>query len=167
MSEVAEGPASGEVGFVGGKSGGALLGGFLFEMEAEFVVEVVVAVHGLVSRAEDASDGGGELVPAGLLLGELAASEGGEAIELGALTFVGKGPLGIDAALGFEAMEGGVEGAGFDLEDVLGGLLDVGGDGVTVGGSEAEGTQDEEVERTLEEVKTGRHDFVDSLPKIK
>jgi hypothetical protein len=135
-------------------------------VEAEFVVEVLVFVHGLLCRAEDASDGEGELVPAGLFLGELVAAGGGELVELGALAFVGEGPFGGDPALGFEAVEGGVEGAGFDLEDVLGGLFDVLGDGVSVGGAEEEGAEDEEVERALEEVEARGHGYVDNLLNI-
>ncbi len=79
----------------------------------------------------------------------------GEAIEAGALAFIGEIPGGGDPGFQFEAVERGVEGAGLDLEEVFGGALNVFGDGVPVGRSGEQGAEDEEVERALEEFQAG------------
>src|SRR5512138_972972 len=51
-----------------------------------------------------------------------------------------------------EAAEGGVERALLDAEDVAGGVLDPAGHGVAVRGSEEERLEDENGERSLEQV---------------
>jgi hypothetical protein len=86
-----------------------------------------------------------------LLGGELAAARGGEPIEAGALAEIGMVPAGGDEASFLQAVEGGIEGSGFDLEDLAGAGADVFGDGVSVGRPEGEGAEDEQVERALEE----------------
>jgi hypothetical protein len=52
-------------------------------------------------------------------------------------------------------VEGGVEGAFLDAEDVLGNHLDMKSDAITVHGRASEGLQDEESEGTLENVVLG------------
>jgi hypothetical protein len=53
-------------------------------------------------------------------------------------------------------MEGGVQGTGLDLEQVFRGPPNMFGDGVAMGGSCKQRAQDEEVERALQQLYTGR-----------
>jgi len=75
-----------------------------------------------------------------------------KAVVTSALAFFGEIPGGSDQATGFEAVEGGIERAGFDLEELFGSALDMSGDGVTVRRAVDEGAENQDVERALEEV---------------
>jgi len=81
----------------------------------------------------------------------LLAAFCGKAVILGAAIVLGDSVFGCDPGSLDEAVQGGVERALFYLEDVLGVVLDGFGDGVTVGGTEEESAEDEEVEGALEE----------------
>src|SRR5439155_985186 len=70
-------------------------------------------------------------------------------------SIVRQAPLALHPAALLEAVEGGVERALADLEDLAGELLDPAGGGVAVGGAPGEGLEDEQVERPLEEVERG------------
>src|SRR3954462_2104017 len=89
-------------------------------------------------------DGGGEALPAGGLVAELFASLGGESVELGAAVVFGDAPLGLDPAFAGHAVEGGIEGAFFDAEDVVGGALDPAGDAAAGHRAPGEGFEDEQ-----------------------
>jgi len=65
---------------------------------------------------------------------------------------LGESPGGGDGAVEFEAVERGVEGSFFDLEDFVGEEVDGLGDGVAVEGSTLESVKDEEIEGALEEI---------------
>jgi len=108
----------------------------------------------------DEIDGGRETVPVGEFFFELDAARGGEGVKLGDAAGFRFGALAPDPALLFEAMEGGVEGALLDLEDVLGDLLDALGDGPAVLGLESEGFEDEKVESALDEVVGFAHSVI-------
>lgn len=117
-------------------------------------------------------------LPARLFPSELLFAGGREAVELEFAVAVASGfPAGGDPAFSFHTMKRGVERAVLDLQDFFGGLLDVFGDLMAVGGTEKECAQDEHVESTLEEFGAGRgwrlwrHDgrpstvtIVDALP---
>ena len=61
-------------------------------------------------------------------------------------------PLRAHPLLALQAMERRIERSVLDLQHVVGGALDVLGDVVAVGGPEAEGPQDQHVERALQQV---------------
>src|SRR5262249_61578252 len=116
--------------------------------------------HGL--GAEDAGDGVGDLPPPAGLPREVLPARAGELVVAGLAVVVGGAPRGHDPAAGLEALEGGVEGAVLDEEDVVGGLLDRARDPLAVLGPEHQGAEDEQVERALDEgqplgVVSGRH----------
>jgi len=100
----------------------------------------------------DQIDRGGEAIPIGGFLFELDAAGGGEGIELGLATGFGFGALAANPALLLEAMEGGVERALLDQEDVARDLLDTFGDGPAVLGLKCESFEDQEIESALHEV---------------
>ena len=76
----------------------------------------------------------------------------GELVELGAAVVFGGSPAGFEQAAEFESMEGGVERAFFDLEQLLGGLVDPLGDRVAVKRAAGEGFEDEHLQGALDEV---------------
>ena len=91
---------------------------------------------------------------------ELFPALGGELVVLGFAVVLGESPLGLEPAALLHAVEGGVERALFDLESLVGGLADPGGDGVAVSRPPREGLEDQEVERALEEIEIdGRHAY--------
>ena len=61
-------------------------------------------------------------------------------------------PFRVDQPLPFEAVEGGIEGALAELEDMFGPLLDALGDAPPVHRLELQGSQDQHVERALQHV---------------
>jgi len=101
---------------------------------------------------EDAGDGVGELGPAGTLCEQMLFAGVGEAVDADALFVLGKLPVGGDHFLTLETVQGGIEGAGVDLEDVVGVGFDGLADAVAVAGAPAEGLQDQEVESALEQL---------------
>jgi len=62
------------------------------------------------------------------------------------------GPLGFDQVFFEKALESGVKGAFFDLQQVVGGALDVLDEGVAVEGLAFEGTENHHLEGAGEEV---------------
>ena len=81
----------------------------------------------------------------------------GEFVVFGAAIVFGGAPAGFDPAAAFEAVEGGIEGALLNLENVAGNLLYALGDGPAVLGFEGEGAEDEEVEGALRKIDALRH----------
>src|SRR5688500_2287532 len=67
-------------------------------------------------RIEDATDCRHELFPAVTLPQQLLLARRRQSIELGALVGLGDVPLGLDPPLPLEAMQRGIQGAGFDLQ---------------------------------------------------
>ena len=86
-------------------------------------------------------------------LGELATALGGELVVLGAAVGFGERPLGGDPAALLHAMEGWIERAFLDAEEVVGGALNVEDNPVAVKGAILiERLEDEKVERSLKVV---------------
>src|SRR5207253_8172652 len=97
-------------------------------------------------KLEDQADSLREPLPVAGLSPELAASLGGEAIELCFAPGFRFAPLGRQEALVFEAMQGGIERA---LLHVPGDLLEALGNGVAVNGSDSSHREDQQVESAL------------------
>src|SRR5271156_5006255 len=76
-------------------------------------------------KLQDAGDGLRQALPALFLFGKLLAALGGQAVVAGAAIVLRGAPLGADPAVLLHAMEGGIEGAFFDAEDVFGNQLDM------------------------------------------
>jgi hypothetical protein len=109
------------------------------------------------SSAENARDEGGHAVPLVGFSAELAATGGGELVELCLAVVVGFAPLAGDEALVFKAVQGRIEGALLDGELVAGDLLDAEENTVAMKRTERDGLKDEHVECALHEVKLIRH----------
>ena len=85
------------------------------------------------------------------------ASGSGERVELcAAIVFAGL-PLRGDPALLFELVQGGVEGAVADLQDVAGDLLQTLADGPAVHGLKGENLQEKKVECALDQIRWLAH----------
>ena len=95
----------------------------------------------------------GEASPIVVCSGELLFAGRGQPVEFGPTVVLGNAPFGDDETLLLEFMEGGVQGALFDLKDVIGALLDPAGDSIAVGGRPGQGLEDHQVERAFEEVE--------------
>ena len=104
-------------------------------------------------RLKDFKDSAGVLCPYGGLGAELLSSLGGELVVLGFAVVLRESPLGLEESAFLHAMERGIEGAFFDLESLVGGVADPGGDGVSVSRSPGQGLEDEEIEGPLKEVE--------------
>jgi hypothetical protein len=140
-----------------------------FQMRLNFGSEILsgtpAAEHGLSLRSfrtEDAPNSGGKAPPTAGFASQLSAAGGTQTIKARFPIVGGGAPFRGDPALLFQALQGRVESAMLDQEFVLGGLLDGAGNPLTVLGTEGEGTEDEEVESTLEEgeavfIRSGRH----------
>ena len=87
---------------------------------------------------------------------ELFPPERCEAIKSGPLAFVGQLPGSRDPAFRLQPMERRIQRPGLDLEQVFRGPLNVFGDRVAVGGPCEQSAEDEEVERALQQLDTGR-----------
>src|SRR6202167_3397760 len=85
------------------------------------------------SLLQNAVDGGADGVPAGDFSGELFFAGGGELVETSAAAGIFGGPFSADPAGLFHAVKGGIERAELGVEDVAGGVLDGGHDGIAVG----------------------------------
>ncbi len=124
----AERRSSQTAGFVGGHAAANELGGFHFDVEAHLVVHVALALLSAgratgacakeSCRLEDLLDGERESPPVGAFAGELLSSGGGERIELRAASLTRRAPLGANQSALFEAIEGRIERALIDLENV-------------------------------------------------
>jgi len=95
-------------------------------------------------------DGGREQLPTFLLVGELLAAEGSETVELGAAPFLGGSPLAGDVAAILQAVEGRIQGALIDFENLTGDLPDALRNAPAMKRAECERFQYEEIETTLE-----------------
>src|SRR5262249_43836342 len=91
-------------------------------------------------------------VPAGTLLGQLAAAGGGQAVHPDPLFVLGNLPVRGHGAFALETVERGVEGARIDLEGVARARSDRAGDPVAVLRPPGQCLQDEEVEGSLEKL---------------
>jgi hypothetical protein len=99
----------------------------------------------------DTGDGADELFPVGLFFGKLAFAGGGEAVIFGAAVGFGLAPLGGEPALFFEAVQGGIEGAVFDLQGIGGAGAEGLTDAVAMLGAPLQGAEDEHVEGALQD----------------
>src|SRR5215471_14148200 len=100
--------------------------------------------------------GGGHLLPARFLAGELVAALGGESIDAQAASLVRGGPFGAEPSGFLHAVKRGIERTLVGAQDVAGAVFDGGHDGVAVdAGLAGQDLQHEEVERPLEGVTFG------------
>src|SRR3954470_12566899 len=106
---------------------------------------------------DHAADGGCHALPFPRFDGELTAARRGEVVILGAAAQLRYFPLGLDPALVLEAMEGRIERALVDLQDVSRNLLDTLGDGPAVQGILLQRAQDQQSERAGEQIWRSRH----------
>src|ERR687891_1703351 len=88
---------------------------------------------------------------------ELTAARRGKVVILGAAAQLRDLPLGLDPALVLETMEGRIERALVDLQDVSGNLLDPLGDGPAVQGILLQRAQDQQIERAGQQIGRSRH----------
>src|SRR3954462_2409722 len=88
---------------------------------------------------------------------ELTAARRGEVVILGAAAQLRNFPLGLDPALVLETMEGRIERALVDLQDVSRNLLDALGDGPAVQGILLQRAQDQQIERAGQQIWRSRH----------
>src|SRR5262245_57508925 len=88
---------------------------------------------------------------------ELTAPGRGEVVILGAAAQLRDFPRRLDPALVLETMEGRIERALVDLQDVPRNLLDALGDGPTVQGILLQRAQDQQIERAGQQVGRSRH----------
>src|ERR1043166_1873184 len=88
---------------------------------------------------------------------ELFPAGAREAVEARASVFLGQAPFAVDPAHLLDAVEGGIEGAFFDAGHVVRELLDAAADAVAVRLAEAQGFEDEEVERALGKIRLLLH----------
>src|SRR5215211_4527317 len=75
-------------------------------------------------RQNKALDGERESLPARALFGELLSTERRQTIVLRAAIVFGRAPIGLDPCPPFESMQGRIERALVDLQDIPGDLLD-------------------------------------------
>src|ERR1051325_1407148 len=80
--------------------------------------------HGALRGQEDGRDGGDEPGEVARLGGELSSSLGGDGVEFGAAPLVGEAPFGVEPAVALHAIEGRIEGAFLDADDVAGAVRD-------------------------------------------
>src|SRR5438105_3565400 len=103
-------------------------------------------------RIHHARDRGYEIGPLRMLLLQSPPAGGGELVILRAAVVLGRFPLGGDPALELEALQGGIEGAEFDIQSVARDGANGFGDTVAMKRSEEEGLQDQHVEGSLKEI---------------
>src|SRR6185312_11165938 len=115
----------------------------------------VVALGFLHQRRHRAAD----QVPPGSLRDELLATSRGERVDPDALAALRGVPRRGNPLLAGKSMECGIERARFDAKDVAGAGLDHLHEAVPVPGPPAERLEDDQVERSLEELQPGRGGF--------
>src|SRR5262245_32570823 len=101
----------------------------------------------------DPADRAHELGPAVLLSDQLGPADGRETVELRLLIRLAHPPLGLEPPALHESVQGGVERAGLDLEQLLGLPADGLADPVAVPGPPLEGPKDQHVQGALEELE--------------
>jgi hypothetical protein len=100
---------------------------------------------------ENARHGGCDLAPSAGFLGQVLAAFGRQGVKPRLTIVRGDAPFGGDPLLRFQPLQGGIERAVIYQEDVFGVQLNGVGDALAVLGSEDEDTQDQEVERPLQQ----------------
>src|SRR5689334_14106734 len=101
---------------------------------------------------EEAGDGGRAPAPIGCLELELLSSGAGELVELGSPRLLGLPPFGVDEALSLEALQRDEQRPGVHLEHAARDLFDAARDPEPVQRLQAEGLEDEQVERALDDI---------------
>ena len=135
-------------------------------MRLDLVLEVVVVERHLTPRClrvHDAGDRADELRPARFFAQQLFLALRREAVELGALVGLTDAPLGLQPAALHQAMQGGIEGAGFDFQEIVGLCPDRLADAVAVLRPPLQRAQDEHVERALQQFQAS---FIRSLGMV-
>ncbi len=101
---------------------------------------------------DDQVDRGRKAHPGFQFLFQLLAAGAGERVELCHPAGLGGSPLGLDPGLLLQTMERRVEGPLLNLKSFPGNLLDALGDGPAVLGLVGDGPEDQQVERSLDEI---------------
>lgn len=100
---------------------------------------------------QDAADGSRQPAPLAGFANELFAARAGEGIEARLAIVRGDAPFGGDPALRLQALQGGVQRAVIDEENILGLFLNGARDSLAVLGAEDQHAENEHIERTLQE----------------
>src|SRR5687768_4996054 len=116
------------------------------------VMRVLRASGGSYGSAQNFRHRLREYGPGGRLGTELLPPFGGQLVVLRAPIVLGEAPLAFDPAAPFHAVQGRVQRPFFDLEHVIGELLQSSGNGVPVAWPPAQCLQHENVERSLQQV---------------
>ena len=132
------------------------------------ILGLTVSAPGLANAATAVNSFSAQMAAAELMITSgtnvAVAMDGGEIVDAGTAAVLAVDPTGFEGAVFFQAMEGGVEGAFFDAEDVAGDFDDGGHDGVAVKrGAAGEDLEDEEVEGSLEGVLFGHGGYLAGL----
>jgi hypothetical protein len=112
---------------------------------------------------DDSVEGGDEGLPVGAFAVEFAVAFGGEGVDAAAsaaAAMIGFFPDGVDFTGGFETVEGGVEGAFFELEESAAAGFEAFEDFEAVGFAMVECGEDEEFEVASEFVAVNFHDLI-------
>src|SRR5262245_11121559 len=109
---------------------------------------------------DDGRDGAREPLPVGAFAFEVLATRAGQVVELRAPPEVARLPLRGDPALLLELVQRGVERSVADLQRVIGDLPEALADRPAVHRLERQNLQDQEVERSLDEIWRLAHVFV-------
>src|SRR5215831_8309260 len=110
----------------------------------------------LIAWIQNQRHGAGEGVPFRVLGRELLTPERRQAIEPRPLAFLGQVPRRSDPALRLQTMKRRIQRPRLDLEEVFRGALYMLGNRMPVREPDKQGTEDEQVERALQQLNAGR-----------
>src|ERR1700674_4400481 len=111
-------------------------------------------------QLDDVGNGGGEAIPIVCFTLEVAAPQPRERIKFGAAIVLAGSPLCLNPAFLLELVQGGIERAVADLENVAGDLLEADADGEAVERLESENFEEKKIESALDEVGGFGHNGV-------
>src|SRR5216683_3932160 len=106
--------------------------------------------------SQDAVDGADELIPPAGLFGQLPAPGGSQPVIAGLAIVFRRAPERRDPGAILQAMQSRVERAVLDLQNLIRAMLDHVSDGVSVRRAKSQRLQEQQVERTLDQVALQR-----------